>query len=189
MSKELLDLDSVIEEFEEVVIEEKPDTSKGVAIVPKKSMPSSVSVNLRESLELIDEPEKLFDFSDTNLTPLQQTYIVAYAACGVKSKACKIAGIPYRVVNRWLENEEFNEALQNAVDIVTDCLEEELIRRAMAGSDKLLLEAIKARRKDYQPKSSQDVNVRGEIVHTWSELAKQAAIEVTEYEEVDDDDD
>lgn len=133
----------------------------------------------------------LFDFKGSKLTPLQQAYIMHYAACGIKKQAAEMSGVPYNVISRWMDNEEFVFALQCAVDISTDTLEEELVRRALAGSDKLLIEAVKARKKEYQPQSSRSINIKGEIVHSWADLAKQAAIEadytVTDDEEEDED--
>jgi len=197
----LVDLDLIIEEADEIILNKtnvektsmpEPLVLEGVNPAPAPT-PPSLKINIKEALELIPDAEKLFDFSGTSLNAHQQTYIVAYAVAGTRTRAAKIAGVPYRIVKEWLNDEEFSEALVTAAEVVTDVLEEELIRRAMEGSDKLLLEALKARKTAYQPKSSQNVNVTGEIVHTWSELAKQAntykPIEVTDYTEVKDDDD
>jgi hypothetical protein len=63
--------------------------------------------------------------------------------------------------------------LQNAVEIVRDSLEEELLRRAMNGSDRLLLEAVKASKPEKYNKKQADINVNGTMVHTWADLAKQ----------------
>jgi len=141
---------------------------------------------------MVDNPDKLFDFTGSTLSPVQQVYIISYATRGTKTGACQLAGIGYSVVEKWLKDETFAEALQNAVEIVQDSLEEELIRRAMNGSDQLLLAALKAAKPDkYAKKTTNDVNINGQVVHTWSDLAKQAmadgvtqqAIETT-YEEV-----
>ena len=129
----------------------------------------------------------MFDFTDTGLTPLQQIYIIGYAVRGTRKGGCEAAGIPYRAVDKWMENENFVKTLQHAVDISRDCLEEELIRRAMDGSDRLLLEAVKAARPEKYNKKQSDVNIHGTLVHSWADLAKQAAIpvECTDAEEDD----
>jgi hypothetical protein len=58
----------------------------------------------------------------------------------------------------------------------------------MNGSDKLLLEAVKASKPEKYNKKQSDVNISGTMVHTWADLAKQAAepkvVVDTKYEEV-----
>ena len=135
--------------------------------------PMVEAIDYRGAVSLSEGAEKLFDFSKTTLSPVQQLYVIAYATKGTKKGACELAGVPFHVVSKWLDNEEFSEALQNAVDIVRDSLEEELIRRAMNGSDRLLLEAVKASKPEKYNKKQAEVNVNGTMVHTWADLAKQ----------------
>lgn len=136
---------------------------------------------------------KLFDFEGTKLSPLQKVYIMAFAAKGTKTGACRVSGIPIARVEKWSEDEEFCRVLSGAVDVMRDTLEEELIRRAMAGSDKLLLEAVRASHPEKYNRRQTDVNVNAHMVHTWADLAKEATVatpkEVIEasYEKVDDD--
>jgi hypothetical protein len=161
---------------------------------PNSPTPAPINLptafNAKQALSLIDDPNKLFDFTGTSLSPQQQLYIVSYAVRGTKTGACKMAGVTYGVVDKWMKDKEFSQALQNAVDIVQDSLEEELIRRAKNGSDQLLLAAIKAAKPEkYGAKSTSDINVKGQIIHTWAELAQQAVKEEsmveTTYEEVE----
>ena len=137
------------------------------------STPPIEPVDYRGAVELSDDASKLFDFSKTTLSPVQQLYVIAYATRGTKKGACELAGVPFPVVSRWMGDEEFTAALQNAVEIVRDSLEEELIRRAMNGSDRLLLEAVKASKPEKYNKKQADINVNGTMVHTWADLAKQ----------------
>jgi hypothetical protein len=130
-------------------------------------------IDYRGAVELTGDAEKLFDFSNTKLSPIQQLYIIGYATKGTKKGACQLAGVPFYVVNKWMDNEEFSNALQNAVEIVRASLEEELLRRAMNGSDRLLLEAVKASKPEKYNKKQADINVNGTMVHTWADLAKQ----------------
>ena len=145
----------------------------------------------RDALTLVSAPDKLFDFSKTKLTAQQQMYIMQYAVKGTKLGACKGANVPFSVVEKWSEDEEFVESLSNAVEMAKDSLEEELLRRAMNGSDKLLIEAIRALKPEkYGRAERKDVNINGMVVHTWADLASQAkgmlnAVEA-DYEEVDD---
>lgn len=136
--------------------------------------PALMTMDFKAELELTKDAGTLFDFSKTKLTPLQQIYIVGFATKGTRKGACTFAGIPYGVVSKWMENDEFCEALQSSVDVVRDTLEEELLMRAMNGSDKLLLEAVKASKPEKYNKKQSDVNINGTMVHTWADLAKQA---------------
>lgn len=140
------------------------------------SAASMVTVDYREELKLTAEPESLFDFKDTKLSPIQQMYIMGYAVKGTRKGACQMLNIPYSVVSKWMEDEEFVSALQNAVEIVKDSLEEEVMRRAMNGSDKLLIEAMKACKPEKYNKKQADVNINGTMVHTFADLAKMASV-------------
>ncbi len=191
-----IDVDDIELELPKGKVAKTLPLSHPLAVEPEPTyLPPAFST--KKALALIEDPDKLFDFSSTKLNPQQQLYIVSYAVRGTKMGACKLTGVSYGVVEKWMKDKEFSEALQNAVDIVQDTLEEELIRRAMNGSDQLLLAAIKAAKPDkYNPKTTNDVNINGEIVHTWSDLAKQASIEMgkeavekaveIDYEEVSD---
>lgn len=173
-----VDFDDILLDVDEELFAEKK-----LPLVTTPSMAKSVAttftkepVDIRESVELVKDADRLFDFTDTTLTPVQQMYIIGYAVRGTKKGACQLAGVTYSVVSRWLKNDEFTGALQDAVELVKDSLEEELIRRAMNGSDRLLIEAIKAANPEkYQPKTQNDININGQVVHSWADLAKQAA--------------
>ena len=132
-------------------------------------------VYYRGEVELTKDAGALFDFSKTKLSPLQQVYIIGFATRGTRAGACRLANIPYSVVTKWMEIDEFVAALQNAVEVVRDSLEEELMNRAMNGSDRLLLEAVKASKPEKYNKKQSDININGTMVHTWADLARQAA--------------
>lgn len=135
-----------------------------------------------EPLELVGGAKKLFRF-DGRLSPMQQMYVIAYAEQGSKLRACQAAGVSYGVVKRWMQEDAFTEALQTAVDMVKDAVEEEMLRRAMQGSDKLLLEVAKAMEPEKYNRRQSDVSVKGTVVHTWADLAKQVVIDAEVVEE------
>lgn len=175
----LIELDDIdVEDDEDEVIPGKVGKSLPLTtptIAPER-MPGTM-VMYREEVMLTAEAERLFDFSKTKLSPIQQLAIMGYAQRGTKMGAAKVANVPVATLNKWLENDEFMSALQTAMDMVRDTLEEELMRRAMDGSDKLLLEAIKAAKPEKYNKKQSDVNIHGTMVHTWADLAKQAAVD------------
>lgn len=138
--------------------------------------------DLRKMVTLAKDADKLFDFTSSGLTPTQQMYIIAYATRGTKSSALKVAGVPYSVVSKWEQDKVFNEYFNMAMEATKDALEEEMLRRAMNGSDKLLIEAMKAMRPDKYNRRMSEVSVNAHVVHSWAELAK-AAIDVMDDED------
>lgn len=186
------DLTIELDDFDDTVIPVSGKTAEALPLAsPTMGGTLPTPVPYKAGLELVSGPGKLFDFSKSTLSPLQQLYIMGYATKGTRVGACQLTGVPYQLVNRWMEGEEFREAFQSAVSIVGDVLEEELMNRAMNGSDKLLLEAVKAAKSEKYNKKQADVNITGTMVHTWADLAKQAAIEANkadvkeaEFEEV-----
>lgn len=123
-----------------------------------------------------DEAVELFGFGKV-LEPVQKLYIAAFVSKGTKTGAMRLSGVTKTQLKKWEKSEDFLEALNAAREMVVDLLEEELMRRAMDGSDKLLLEALKAKNKAYQAKTQNDVNITGQVVHSWAELAKMASKE------------
>ena len=177
----MADLDDILLDFEDAEDYEDDDSTVPSLPLSKPEMvrgamlPSSSAYDFREDFELARKADRLFDFSETKLSPLQQMFIVAYATKGTKTGACRLAGVTSAKVNKWMDNDEFAQNLQLSVEMVRDTLEQELFRRAMGGSDKLLLEAMKASNPDKYNKKQADVNIHGTMVHTWADLAKQAA--------------
>lgn len=86
-------------------------------------------------------------------TPIQQTEarkakaLAQYRRFGSVSSACAAAGIARRTFYNWLEQDrEFAGLLQDARDDVADELEEAAMRRAMGGSDRMIIFLLKANR-------------------------------------------
>lgn len=156
------------------------------------SLPPVPAVSVRKHYELVENPGALFDFSTTTLSPIQQMYVMGYALKGTQLGACQHASVPYSVVEGWMRDETFLKAIESAVKVSQDSLEEELIRRAMNGSDKLLLEAVRAAKPSkYSAKTQSEVNVNGQVVHSWADLAIQASgikQSYVEMEEIDEED-
>lgn len=164
-----------------VVMEELGEELEGVPLLPAVSvLPMAVG------LKTLSDVKSLFDFSGSHLTPVQQIYVMAFATRGTRAEACQVAECTYRQVDKWMEDGEFRWHLDNAVSVVADRLEGELIRRAMDGSDRLLIRAMEAARPEkYARVIKGDVSV----VHSWAELARQVADttdEDTIIEEVED---
>lgn len=152
-----------------VVMEEDDDTSTPVSVAMVAPVPTLSPV---VSLSAFSSVRKLFDFRGTKLTPLQQAYIMAFAVRGTRAEACQIAEVSVQQVAKWMEDAEFEHTLQHAVDIVGDRLESELFRRAMDGSDRLLLRAMEANRPE---KYARVIKGDFSVMHSWADLAREAA--------------
>jgi hypothetical protein len=63
----------------------------------------------------------------------KSAFLAAYADCGSIKESCQIAGINRRTYTRWMEDEAFRLAFQDAHLDVCDALEREARRRAMEG--------------------------------------------------------
>ena len=170
-----MDKEDFLVDFGELVSEVTPSLPLQQVTLPEEGLEEYEGTDLRgeDYQGLIKDASPLFDFSSTNLNPLQQMYIVQFALKGTKTGAARASGVSYGTVTSWLENDyEFSSHLEMVTNMITEALEEELFKRALDGSDKLLLEALRSRDKRYQ--SKKDVNVRGGIEHThsWTDLLK-----------------
>lgn len=125
-------------------------------------------------------------YSD-RLSEKQVIFLRYFLATGTVTGACKGSGTTVIEFNKWTkdkpENKEFKASLDMAMNSVIDTLEQEGIKRALAGSDKLLikfLEAYKANK--FAPRSNvvhTGTGENGEIqveVKSWAELAQKAAV-------------
>ncbi len=99
----------------------------------------------------------------------QRRFLAAYGKLGAVTYACQAAGIYPSTFYRWKrDDEEFAQSVRALDDEVTDRLEAEAHRRAMARSDTLLIFLLKARRPEVY-RERRDVTVEGGL--TLSTLA------------------
>lgn len=74
----------------------------------------------------------------------KKKFLTAYASTGSIEQACKAAGINRCTHYQWKEADpDYVAALEAIPDQVGDMLEDEAIRRALAGSDTLLIFLLK----------------------------------------------
>ena len=79
----------------------------------------------------------------------QKSFLAAFAFCGNVTHACRNSKVGRRTHYDWLERDaEYAVAFESAHDEAADNLEEEARRRAMAGSDTLLIFLLKGARPD-----------------------------------------
>lgn len=91
-------------------------------------------------------PDPLADFSD--LTDHQRKFLTAYANCGNITGAAELAKMTRQCHYRWLRElaPSYAEAFDSVREMAIESLEAEARRRAMTGSDVLLIFLLKAHR-------------------------------------------
>lgn len=171
----LIDLEDIPERpamtFREEVSLEDDGLPMSPIVPPTSYVKAAPRVFSAASVVSSAELTSFFDFSKSTLSPIQQLYIMSFAIRGTKTRACAIADVSSKQVDVWMKNDEFSEALQAAMNVVGDALEEELIKRAMEGSDKLLLRALEAHKPE---KYARRIDGRIDVVHSWADLARKA---------------
>lgn len=105
----------------------------------------------------------------------QKRYLAAYAECGSLKEAAQITGIGKSAHYEWLAKyPEYRVAYETATQRAIDSLEEEAKRRAMVGSDNLMMFMLKAKRPNefrdmstvrVDGKTIHQLNVNGQITH------------------------
>lgn len=77
----------------------------------------------------------------------KKAFIAAFAELGIVGHAAKAAGVHRVTVYDWLEHDEqFAIEYRHAELAATESLEREAVRRAIAGSDTMLIFLLKARK-------------------------------------------
>ena len=81
--------------------------------------------------------------------PKQRAFLAAYAKCGNITQAAEVSNVGRRTHYNWMESDPgYVAAFRDACDEAIDVLEAEARRRALAGSDLLLIFQLKALRPD-----------------------------------------
>jgi hypothetical protein len=84
---------------------------------------------------------------DIDKDPKVQAFLDALALCGQVTQAARAAGISPKTAYRWRQAyPALASRWEAALEQGLDCLEEEAIRRAFEGSDKLLMFVLNRRR-------------------------------------------
>lgn len=95
----------------------------------------------------------------------KRLFLEAYAEMGNITHACKASAVPRRTFYHWTEHDEaFAAQVREAEIEAVESLEREARRRAIRGSDTLLIFLLKAARPD---KYRDNVSIKhsGEVVH------------------------
>ena len=98
----------------------------------------------------VDISGMLNDFGEMSLKDARQIRALnAFARLGKVGEACTAAGIQRWTWNDWKKNDPaFNTVYQQILEITTDELEMEGLKRATDGSDQLLMFFLKTRRRE-----------------------------------------
>ena len=92
----------------------------------------------------------LDDFGEMSLKDARQTTVLkAFVQCLKVGEACKSADVPRANWYNWMRSDPgFRATVQQILEASTDELEMEGMRRAMEGSDQLLMFFLKTRRRE-----------------------------------------
>ncbi len=77
---------------------------------------------------------------DTIAHPKKRAFLAAYSECGEVKQSAELAGISRELHYDWkAQDEDYAVAFAHAAQLAGDALEDEATRRAMRGSDRLLM--------------------------------------------------
>lgn len=98
------------------------------------------------------------------LTANQIRFIAAYGECGNVTGAAEVARLTRQCHYQWLSQPEYQEAFAAAREVAVERLEAEARRRALAGSDVLLIFLMKALRPDVY-RDTHSLHLQAKVAH------------------------
>ena len=127
------------------------------------------------AFKLIKDVEGVFAGEEfEGLDDAQRLFLGALAQYGTKRAACVASGVNPLTVTRWLRERAFMQLHTETMGLVGDALEEEAIRQAMTGSERLMAVLLKAFKPDkYAERRVSKSEARVDIeVRSWADLAR-----------------
>lgn len=117
--------------------------------------------------------------TDRALRLKKQAFITAYQQCATITGAAAAVGVHRSQHYSWLDKDPwYVDQFEHAEQSVVDMLESEAVRRAIAGSDTLLIFLLKGLRPDrYQQRTSVEVKQHTDA----GQLVEQARAKVLQY--------
>ncbi len=113
------------------------------------------------------------------LLPEQKVFLAHYMASGVVTTALRKSGLSHKRYKEYMANDEvFGQAVEAATEAVADVVEQEALKRALLGSDKLLIKMLESLRpQKFGRQSTTFWEGRMDVrVQNWGDLAKQALV-------------
>lgn len=181
------DLDTLIPlEIEEPVFEltepKKPKHKRLKLTELEETVELSLApVPIFDYYKIIESPEELVPLihdEPGKLTPMMRVFLTHYMASGTVSTALKKSGLSRKKFDEAMTgNKLFASAMKNATEAIVDMLEQEGMRRAMLGSDRLLKKMLESFRPErYRHTAVSVENNMNVTVNNWAELAQKAEI-------------
>ena len=112
------------------------------------------------------------------LTPLQERFLKIVSQSANITQAAELAGIDRSNHYRWLESPKYRRAFLEARESALDRLELEAWKRAMAGSDRLLIFLLSS----YRARFRQDNQPPGPVMHELMQMDDQELLTVAQQE-------
>jgi hypothetical protein len=135
--------------------------------MPAKPKPAKPTKR-RRKLTKVDEIKGL---ERPILTVNQRRFLTAYSQCASITTAAETAGVVRQNHYVWLRLAEYAAAFASAKEAAVERLEGECYRRAMRGSDNLLMFALKRHIPAYRDRQHIDMTTDAVISHQTTELS------------------
>ncbi len=150
-----------------------------------EDQPSPRGKKTRESND--QSPPQKKAAGEVALTAKQTAFLAAYAQCGVVSDAARAAGINRTTHYQWLEQSaEYAAAFAQSQQRLADLLVDEAVRRALAGSDRLLEFLLKGLKPEMFNRQQVEVQAPGGLamVAVWQMSDDELEEEISRYQRI-----
>lgn len=134
-------------------------------------------------VEIVGRSELKPDGTRTRLSAEQDVFLTHYMGCGVVTTALRKSGLTRKRYTQMMQDDAlFIESVQGATEAIADTVEQEALKRALTGSDRVLIKMLEALKPKKFGKSSTVQNlIDGQlsvVVGSWAELSSRVAKEV-----------
>lgn len=121
-----------------------------------------------------EKPEQTEQTQDEILHAKKRAFLAAYEQCGNITQASKAVGISRQTHYDWMrDDDDYKKAFADAEEAAGDALEAEARKRALAGSDTLLIFLLKGHKPEkYKERVAADLS--GGLNNTTTDLTKMS---------------
>ena len=116
--------------------------------------------------------------------PKKKAFLLAYINCGTIKSAAKAAGIERTTHYYWLADLEYQQAFNTASLMAGQSLQDEAVRRAFKGSDRLLMFLLKGAMPDKYKERRQVQSESSKVAVSREEIERLDVLDDEELEEL-----
>ena len=115
--------------------------------------------------------------------PKKKAFLLAYINCGTIKSAAKAAGIERTTHYYWLADPEYQQAFNTASLMAGQSLQDEAVRRAFKGSDRLLMFLLKGAMPD-KYKERRQIQSESKVTVTKAQIEEHEVLNVEELKQL-----